>query len=278
MTFTFIVILVALLVERFFNWSHLRQWNWYGVFERKVMEKFPGASPYVILGATILPPVFGLLVMQLLFSSMAYGFPWLLVQLVVVLYCLGPKNLWADAFASITSLTSGSAQAAADTLKSTFNVKPTNQPGVLQQELTSQIVIAANERVFAVIFWYGFLGAPGALLYRMVSVSAETMAGSELGVTARYWQDVLDWLPARALTFCFALGGNFTRVLSCWRQRVSMGLEGNALLMTECGLAAITSEGEKYTEDGSLERHAVSMLDRVFIIVLVVSLLLCYLL
>ena len=57
-----------------------------------------------------------------------------------------------------------------------------------------------------------------------------------------------------------------------------LGLEGNELLMTECGMAAITSEGEKYAEDGSLERSAVNLLDRAFVIVLVVALVLNYLL
>ncbi len=147
-------------------------------------------------------------------------------------------------------------------------MKPLGQPELLQQQLINQIVIAANQRLFAVVFWFSVLGLPGALLYRLVSVSTESTAGAEISASAQTVQDALDWIPVRILTFLFALGGNFTRVLACWRQRVWLGLDGNDLIVTECGLAAIAGDGEKFSDDGSMERSAVSLLDRVFIIVL----------
>lgn len=271
---SFIVILVALLVERFFDWSHLRNWKWYGACELAVLKKFPGGSPLFILAGAILPLVATMWLLQYFFSDIGFGLIWPLVQLAVLLYCFGPKNLWADAFASISSLANGNAESAAETLKTAFNLNSTEQPDALQQALISQIVIAANQRIFAVIFWFGLLGLPGALLYRLVSVSAEATEGSVIGAAARTCQEVLDWIPVRLLTFLFALGGNFTRVLACWRQRVMLGLEGNELLMTECGLAAITNDGEKMSGNGVMERNAVSLLDRVFVLVLVAALIL----
>ena len=53
---TFIVILIALLIERFFDWSHLRYWRWYVAYQRIIMQKIPSVSPYLILILSILFP------------------------------------------------------------------------------------------------------------------------------------------------------------------------------------------------------------------------------
>ena len=52
---SFIVHLIALLIERFFDWSHLRQWYWYSTYQRVIMKKIPGKTPYVTLAITIIP-------------------------------------------------------------------------------------------------------------------------------------------------------------------------------------------------------------------------------
>jgi membrane protein required for beta-lactamase induction len=111
---------------------------------------------------------------------------------------------------------------------------------------------------------------PGALLYRLINVSAETASGPVISVAALKMEAIMDWVPVRILTFLFALGGNFNQVLEVWRKGVILGTEANKQLLTDCGMAAITENPDKIPEDGSLERRAVSMLDIVFIIVLVV--------
>lgn len=266
----FIVVLVALLIERFFDWSHLRNWAWYGACERRVMQKIPKAPPYLVLAAVIVPLVAVLALVEYLLSGALYGVPKLVFQLAVLLYCFGPQNLWADAFASTNAITKGDQQAAADKLQSSFHISISHHADALQRELLNQIFISANQRIFAVIFWFSVLGLPGVLLYRLVCVSASGSAAPEVGAAARVIAQLLDWVPARIFSFLFALGGNFTRVFSCWIKRVLMGLDGNDVLLSECGLAAITDDTESIPDDGSLEKSAIALLDRVFIIVLVI--------
>ncbi|HTM63712.1 MAG TPA: regulatory signaling modulator protein AmpE [Gammaproteobacteria bacterium] len=267
----FIVVLVALLIERFFDWSHLRQWGWFGACERFVMQKIPGGSPYLVLAASIVPFMFAAGIGHYLFADVLYGFPWLLVQLAVVLYCFGPKNLWADSFAAMNAVSKGDAQAAADKLQSTFQVS-VSQPEALQKELINQLFISANQRIFAVVFWYVILGLPGALLYRLVAISSQVTTTPEINSPASTIMQILDWLPVRIFSFLFALGGNFTRVFTSWRKHVSMGLDGNDVLLSECGLAAVSGDSENLPRDGSLEKSAIGLLDRVFVIVLIIVL------
>jgi AmpE protein len=274
---TFIVILVTLLVERFFDWSHLRQWSWYGAYERTVIQKLSSSSPYLVLAGAILPLVVALVIIDHLTRDLIYGFPFLVFQLIALLYCYGPQNLWADSFASINTFTKDASPAGTEKLKATFNVSTGSDTESMQRQLISQIFIAANQRVFAVVFWFGVLGLPGALLYRLVSVSSTASTNPDINASARQVELLMDWIPARLLTFVFALAGNFTRVLQVWRQRAIQGAESNDVLLSECGMAAITTESEKIPQDGSLERSAIGLLDRVFIIVLVAVMVLVFL-
>ena len=270
---TFIVIFIALLIERFFDWSHLRYWQWFNAFQAAVARRLGDKSSYLILVITIISLVFVVLAVNVLFSNLLYGFAKLLFQLFILLYCLGPQNLWADAFASATSLSQGDEQIAAAKLKAAFDISDTTYS--LHRQLLNAIFIESNRRVFAVVFWFVLLGPAGAVLYRTVAQSASRTRNKDVPMDvakqARLIEALLDWLPIRIFTFIFALGGHFVSVLSCWRKKAGTGLEGNDILLTECGAAALGIDDQsKLPSDGSMERSAISLLDRVFVIVLVI--------
>ena len=271
---TFIVTLIGLLIERFFDWSHLRHWRWYTALQHTVFQRLPGKSANVVLAATIAPLLIAVGVIGFFLNGTLYGFALLLFQLFIFLYCLGPQNLWADAFAAINALSQDDAQHAADKLKTLFGITDMKSAQGLHKQLLNQIFIQANKRVFAVVFWFVVLGPIGAVLYRTVSLSA--LAGQqdgspEIAQSALSIESLLDWVPIRIFAFIFALGGHCSAVLACWRKQVLQGLNSNDDILAGCGMAALADE-EKRTiaEDGSIEREAVSLLDRTFVIALVV--------
>lgn len=230
---TFLVILLALLAERFLNWSHLRGWQWFFRYENTVTT-FVGkrfSSLWVNWLAIILPLLFITFILQAGLKHHFFGLFALIFQLGVLIYCLGPNNFWAD-----RSLRNESD----DALNSLF--------------------INANERVFAVVFWYGLLGPFGALLYRLTALSPMPPA-----------QILRGWLnrpPIQTLTFFFALGGQFTRVFTLWRKMARVAITENDVLLTTCGQAAIEIAD---TSGATSMQQAFGLLDRVFIIVLVVA-------
>lgn len=255
---TFIVIFISLLIERFFDWSHLRRWQGLITFQHAVLKRFKNVSPYLTLAVTILPLLIVVGIINMIVANWLYGFIQLIFHLIVVLYCLGPKNFWANAFASINALVQG------DTA---------GDKQSLHRQLLNQLFVAANRRVFAIVFWYFILGVVGAVLYRAVSLSStdsEQETVTELAPSARVIETVLDWLPVRVFTFLFALAGHFVQVLTCWRKLVLLGLSSNETMLTECGIAALGGEEGQLAEDGSVEKSAISLLDRVFVIVLII--------
>jgi AmpE protein len=269
---TFIVTLIALLLERFFDWSHLRRWDWFSAYQQAIMRRLPGKAPYLILGCIILPLLAATLLIQILLQNVLFGFVELLFQLFIFIYCLGQQNLWADTFASLSMLIRSDAKVDVEKLKVSFGVTETGLS--LHQALLSNLFIQANRRVFAVVFWFVILGPTGALLYRTVALSASPLSKQEISpdvvIAARSLQSLLDWIPVRLLTLFFALGGHFAKVLSYWRKKAAWGLNMNDQVLTECGMAALGDNDDHIAQDGSAERNAIGLLDRAFVITLVV--------
>lgn len=117
------------------------------------------------------------------------------------------------------------------------------------------------------IFWFVLLGPLGALLYRLIDIFS---AREEFGLVpiAFRIKQVLDWIPIRIFTFFFALGGHFTEVIAIWKKSLLLGLEMNEFLLTECGMAAL--DQTEHQEFSGLAKEALSLLDRVFVMGLVV--------
>lgn len=263
---TFIVTLIGLLIERFFDWSHLRQWQWYTAYQGMITRRFSVKSPFLMLAIIIIPLLIVVGLMNCLLDDWLYGFIKLIFNIVIFIYCLGPKDLWADAFACTTALSQSDKIDAQEKLKTSFGVHEKGKQ-LLHHHLLNMLFMEANRRVFAVVFWFILLGPVGAVLYRTVTLQAAL----ELNQSARTAEAALNWIPIRILTFLFALGGHFAKVLSYWRKNVLHGLDSNETLLTECGIAALGNDEQAVLpEDGSLERSAIHLIDRAFVIMLVV--------
>lgn len=267
----FIVTLIALLIERFFDFSHVRSWSWYGALQRTLAKKLQGQSPYVMLAISIVVPVLAIEIIALMLSGILYGFVSLIFQLLVLLYCLGPQDLWADTFSCLAALSQGNPDKALEKLKAAFGINEMSDVQTTHRQLLSHIFIEANRRVFTVVFWYVILGPAGAVLARVVSYNSRGDSLPELSQGAHTVETVLEWAPARLITVIFALGGHFTNVIACWSKKVLVSLSGSDALLSHCGMAALGFDDQSLIpENGNAERDAISLLDRVFIIVLVI--------
>ena len=251
---TFIVILIALLVERFFNCSALRYWQWCNLLHERLMVKLPNYSPYLTLALTVLGPIMLIIGIDWILSHWFYGFLRFLFHIAIVIYCLGPNNLWTHTAVATEASTSGDHK-------------------TIQHYFTS-----AYYQVAAIIFWYGMFGIFGAILYRTIACLSSTVTGHHTGQgtvihhgtkEADTIQFVLDWIPLRLFTFMFALGGHFVPAFLTWKKHMFHPRANPATMLTECGLAALdVNQATSLPEDGSAEKNALALIDRVLIITL----------
>ena len=105
-------------------------------------------------------------------------------------------------------------------------------------------------------------------LYRQIHLCH--LQGISTARQAGIIQSWLDWLPVRVFTFLFALAGHFTKVLKIWQHDVLTMPKFNDILLSECGVAALdVMQAEQLPIDGMAEKETISLLDRVFVIGLV---------
>lgn len=263
---TFIITLVALIIERFFHWGQLRHWRWFVAYQTWLSSHVKHASSYLLLALCIVPFVLLVGLMNGLLCGWFYGVFQFIFGVIILIYCLGPQNLWVQTYSCINQLHKEDPKLVLESVEKAFGISPPESPQSFHQAFVSAIFIAGYRRVFGVVFWFVVLGPMGAVLYRMIALCAE---GSPMGVTqaATRLQSILDWIPVRILTFLFALAGHFTKVFSIWKRSIKEGLHANDNLLRTCGIASLDYP---LSEEGSAEKEALTLLDRAFIIGLVI--------
>ncbi len=262
----FIIIFISLVIERFFHWSHLRQWRWFTVYQRWLSHSRLSRLPAVVLLIlSLLPLALVVGIINSLLNGHVYGILKILFGIIVLVYCMGPVNLWVQIYQGMHQLhKEEDPQAAVEWIRNEFGIAPLENTEQFHHAFVRGILLTAYYRVFAVIFWFVILGPVGAVLYRSVALmSLESPLG--LMHIAKKIQQLLDWVPVRILTFLFALGGHFTQVFACFKQTVLGGAALNEKMLTTCGMAALDK-----TEAGVAEKEAIDLFDRALIISLVV--------
>jgi len=127
------------------------------------------------------------------------------------------------------------------------------------QNLTEQQVVNAtlesvlengNDALFGALFWFAVAGIPGALLYRVMN-TLDAMWGYKnetylhFGWAAAKFDDLLNYIPARLCALAYALAGNATLGLKCWREQAFQcaSPNGGVVMATGAGSLNITVGG-----------------------------------
>ena len=217
MALVFISILLVLVLLHFLpdahrwrNFAWLRQWQEQG-----------GAQSSDVLGLLLslgLPVVICLIV-QLALRGSIFGLPSFVFAVLVLFYCLGPRDLERDVEAVDKAPDSERRLAAAQALRREEAELPLPFEAEALVEATFD---AALRRVFGTIFWFALLGPVGALLYRLTQLLAFTpehahaLPVPQHTLTEKFAR-ALDWAPAHLIVLALALASDFDTVVKTWR-------------------------------------------------------------
>lgn len=267
-----IALLVGLLVERLATQLfHLRRLRWLdriidtGFRQASKARNLPAIIPVLILAALLISPVF--LVMFLLGDTF-YGFAYLIVAIFVLFFSLGPKDIGEQVDDYCAALEKDDTEEIMHTAKALVERNVAEDPMERIAQVESAVCVQANNRLFAVIFWFILLGPLGAWGYRVTDLirrravfndsRAETPAENDSPVVkaSANLHGWFAWIPARLTALGYALAGSFDTAIAAWRASDDDGgtpSEQSERLLARVGMAALSlalKEGEPVSERG----------------------------
>jgi AmpE protein len=238
-----IAILLVLTLERLLGaMEGLRNYRWFDRWSGWVRGQLPAEAPWqgvVGLIILLLPPLLaGYLIIHLVAGLWAPIF--FLFSVVVLLYCLGPRDLEAEAEAFIAARERDDEESAMWHATVLIGKDLPNNSHALTRQITENILTEANSRLLAVIFWFLVFGPFGAVLYRLAAlVRTDEKEEAGLAEAARKLMWLLDWIPARLCALGYALSGNFVDAIQGWRETAASYRDTNHGVMIATGLGAL---------------------------------------
>ena len=232
-----IALLIGLVVERLATQLfHLRKLRWldniidWSFHQIDRVENWPGLIPVIILAMILVLPVL-LVVVGL--NDALFGFPYLILAIIVLFFSLGPKDIGKDIDDYCTALETENEDEIHKTAKAlTEKELSTNQLERIRR-VEEAVCVQANNLLFAVIFWFVLLGPFGAWSYRVIDLirrrAVFNASRDQVGhgtadmilASADQLHGLLTWIPARLTAIGYAMAGSFEGALSAWRKTES---------------------------------------------------------
>ncbi|MCP5277442.1 MAG: cobalamin biosynthesis protein [Thiobacillus sp.] len=179
-------------------------------------------------------------------------------EVVVVYFCLGFRRASYQASSVARALQGGRLEAAKAKLgewRPSLIIGDGGDDVALQA--AEEILRQALVRLFGVVFWFVLLSGLGAVLFLLSHLARDQWhMEPRFGRVAARAVYYLDWLPARATAFSFAIVGNFQDALESWRgQAHDWGDENEGILLAAgAGALGIQLGGTVLLSGGELQR------------------------
>lgn len=232
------LIIAFLLNHSFKGLNQLRQKLWLPALVRGANHLFSEqlrCRHCLVFALSVLLPLGVVLSLDLLIRHHAGILADLVYTVLILTYCMGPRDLDQDVNALIRASENNPAPATEPATTTTAAFRPSQslrqQAEVFIGEPLSSAPEAALEQLvqatwqqslvrwFGVIFWFAVLGPVGALLFRLSQWLLQESC--PLSEQQRLWAGALSrflqWPAAQLMTLGMAMAADFDTVFSAWR-------------------------------------------------------------
>lgn len=258
----FIALLLGLVVERLATkLFHLRRLPWLdhaidaGFRQAQKLATWPPLIPIILLALLLVLPVAAI---SLLLGDRLAGLPYVAFAIIVLFFSFGPKDIGEDVDEYCSALEEGDKERIEETAQAIVEGEVPDDELQCIRRVEEAVCVHANNRLFAVIFWFvvlGPLGPLGAWAYRVTdlirrravaTVPEDANADSAAALfrnAAALLHGWLAWVPARLSAIGYAAAGHFDAAVGAWRtpsdQQDASLAEDNENLLARVGVAAL---------------------------------------
>jgi AmpE protein len=254
-----IALLIGLVVERLasqlFHWRRMRWLDRiidFGFEQANRLANWPAIIPMILLAAVLVLPVFA--VIWFLGGTLA-GFTYLLLAIVVLFFSLGPRDIGEEVGEYCKALEADDEEQVHHAAKA---IVEDDLPAGLSERTScveAAVCVQANNRLFAVVFWFVVLGPLAAWAYRVTDLirrravfnaarNEETDdSPARIRDAAEMLHGWLAWIPARLTAVGYAAAGHMDEAIAALRapteDRDATTSERSENLLARVGVAAL---------------------------------------
>jgi AmpE protein len=275
-----IALLIGLVVERFatryFRWRRMRWLDRIidaGFRQAERFSNWPALIPVIVLAVLLVLPV-GAIMYGL--GDTLQGFTYLILAIFVLMFSIGPKDIGEEVDEYCRALQ------AEDEVQIEIAAKAIIEGEVPKDEreriarVEAAVCVQANNRLFAVVFWFVVLGAVSgtvgplaAWTYRVTDLIRRRAVfnaardeqpdgcAEHIRAAAESVHGLLAWVPARLTAIGYAAAGHADEAIAALRapteERDATMSERSEYLLARVGVAALACQDradESITERG----------------------------
>ncbi len=249
-----ISILIALMVETLYKpVSDYRRYDWLLDASSKIYQKLSPQSwrdgPMGLILIVALP-CFAVWLIAAMLAGVAGLFSFIF-GLLVLIYCLGPKDLLDDVKKFTDALQADDLDAAQHYASEILGREVSGDKVSLAEQVKDGIPVTANSRVLGILFWFMLMGPVGAVLFRYTCLLYHQAGwSSDFFRVLERLHEIMIWPSARLSVVGFALTGSFVDTVSNWESSSDFWQRDSEELLSVSGAGAVRHELDESTEEG----------------------------
>ncbi len=254
---TLLAILITLGIERFYRiLDEYRNLGWFSAWGHWVVRHQSVQGEWVGIATTLLILFVPLLLVEQLNWWMADGgwLPELLFSVVILVLSIGPKDLRGQVESILESWSKDDIEGGLLQAEEILDGElPEGKQGVVRA-LTEAVLIQANSRLFAVIFWFALFGPAAGLLVRLglILENIQSSDGDDDSTMIKQINQLLAWPPAHIVAISYAMVGDFSSSFRRLREHAG-DWNGNSDILRNSGLGAMRLEPVKESEPADIQ-------------------------
>lgn len=236
-----VALFIALILERLathlFHWRDLRWLD--PLFDLGLRKRgaWSFAKKYLWAIAVLLIAIAPVLLARIALHDTLLGLPYLALSVIVLFLSLGPQDIGEEVDRWCAALDSGDKETEHNYAVALLE-RPSTETPHERDDVVRAVFAQANNRMFAVIFWFLVLGPIGAWLFRVADLlrrraifvaerratesgeqsDEQTLAMRESVEQASYIHGLLAALPARISAMGYILAGDYDNGRAAWRK------------------------------------------------------------